>query len=349
MTARARVDAELVRRGLARSRRHAAELVGSGRVTVGGRMIVKPSAPVPDAAEVVVAPGDPGEAEYVSRAGLKLAGALDALAGGVPTRDALVRDASTRGASAQGTPAQDPSAPGAPAVDGMWCADLGASTGGFTDVLLRRGAEHVVAIDVGHGQLAGRLREDPRVTAVEGKNVRDLTSADLDRAPGLVTGDLSFISLTLVLPAIAAVLPPQGNALLLVKPQFEVGRKRLGRGGVVRDPAQHAEAITAVVRAAEQEGLRLRAIVPSHLPGPSGNREFFAWFVSDAAVPVAGERELAGAVAAAVAPGGSGRPGPDAPGHAPGPVADRHDPPGPGPTPGGIPAPEPRHHDQEQE
>ncbi|RPF21953.1 TlyA family RNA methyltransferase [Myceligenerans xiligouense] len=283
MTARARVDAELVRRGLARSRRHAAELVASGRVSIDGRTVAKPSVAVAQEAGVAVSPGDPGEAEYASRAGLKLAGALDVLAYGPSAADR-----------------------GAPAVDGAWCADLGASTGGFTDVLLRRGAEHVVAIDVGHGQLVERLREEARVTVVEGKNVRDLAPADLERAPGLVTGDLSFISLTLVLPAVAAVLAPRGSALLLVKPQFEVGRERLGRGGVVRDPALHAEAVTTVVRAAERSGLRLRAIVPSPLPGPSGNREFFVWLVADAAAPVSDPRDLAGAVAAAVAPDGPG-------------------------------------------
>ncbi|WP_344104783.1 TlyA family RNA methyltransferase [Myceligenerans crystallogenes] len=269
MTTTSRVDAELVRRGLARSRRHAAELVAAGRVAVAGSLVTKPSAAVADAADVVVAPGDPGAAEYASRAGLKLAGALDLLPGVRP--------------------------------GGAWCADLGASTGGFTDVLLRRGADRVVAIDVGHDQLLPRLREDPRVTVVEGKNVRGLTLADLERAPDLVTGDLSFISLTLVLPAVAAVLRPGGAAVLLVKPQFEVGRERLGSGGVVRDPALHADAIAAVVRAAEACGLRARGLVPSPLPGPSGNREFFAWFTSDdgaAAEPAA----LAGTLADVVVP-----------------------------------------------
>lgn len=275
MTARTRVDAELVRRGLARSRRHAAELVAAGRVAIEGRPVAKPSAMVDDAAALAVAPGDPGEAEYASRAGLKLAGALDVLPGVRP--------------------------------DGAWCADLGASTGGFTDVLLRRGAAHVVAIDVGHGQLLARLREHPRVTVVEGKNVRDLVPADLERAPDLVTGDLSFISLTLVLPAVAAVLRPGGEALLLVKPQFEVGRERLGSGGVVRDPALHAAAIAAVVRAAEACGLRPRGLVPSPLPGPSGNREFFVRLVSDDAGAPADPEELTRAIADVVAPGSETR------------------------------------------
>jgi len=247
-----RIDAELVRRGLARSRRQAVELIDAGRVRLDDRRVTKPSTPVPDGAAVTVRtdPEDPG---YASRAGGKLAGALDALAGDPAGRE-LLR-----------------------AVDGGWCLDVGASTGGFTDVLLRRGARHVVALDVGHDQLVPSLRDDPRVTVVEGFNLRDLTPSDLERAPDVVVGDLSFISLTLVLGPLAAVLPPQGHALLLVKPQFEVGRDRLGSGGVVRDPTLHAEAVLDVVRAAAGHGLRACAVVPSPLPGPSGNREYFCW------------------------------------------------------------------------
>jgi 23S rRNA (cytidine1920-2'-O)/16S rRNA (cytidine1409-2'-O)-methyltransferase len=254
MTTSTRVDAELVRRGLARSRRHAAELVASGRVTVASRVVAKPSAAVSDGDDVSVAPGADPEHEYASRAALKLAGALDALAG----------------------------VPGGPVVEGAFCADLGASTGGFTDVLLRRGAAHVVAVDVGHDQLVPTLRGDGRVTVVEGLNVRDLVPRDLARLPDLVVADLSFISLTVVLPAVAGVLRPGSQALLMVKPQFEVGRERLGSGGVVRDPALHAEAVTTVVRAAARLGLRTRAVVPSPLPGPSGNREYFVWLAPDA-------------------------------------------------------------------
>ncbi|PUB20944.1 23S rRNA (cytidine1920-2'-O)/16S rRNA (cytidine1409-2'-O)-methyltransferase [Promicromonospora sp. AC04] len=257
MTASTRVDAELVRRGLARSRRHAAELVASGRVSVASRVVAKPSSAVSDGEEVSVAPGPDPEHEFASRAALKLAGALDALA----------------------------RVPGGPVVEGAFCADLGASTGGFTDVLLRRGAAHVVAVDVGHDQLVPALRADDRVTVVEGFNVRDLTPGDLARLPDLVVADLSFISLTVVLPAVAGVLRPGAQALLMVKPQFEVGRERLGSGGVVRDPALHAEAVTTVARAAEGLGLRVRAVVPSPLPGPSGNREFFVWLT-----PAAGPR-----------------------------------------------------------
>ena len=282
MTA-ARADAELVRRGLARSRAHAGELVRAGRVSAGGRPVAKASAPVCAEAELVVGddPDDPG---YASRAGLKLAGTLDALAADPAGRTV------------------------AEGVAGAWCLDLGASTGGFTDVLLRRGAEHVVAIDVGHDQLVPRLREDPRVTVVEGYNVRSLRRQDLDRTPDLVVGDLSFISLTLVLPALASVLEPGTQALLMVKPQFEVGRERLGAGGVVRDPALHAAAVETVIAAGAREGLHAWAVVPSPLPGPSGNREFFvALERGEQAVP--GVRAGPGAaVRAAVAwsPGGDG-------------------------------------------
>lgn len=284
MTVSARVDAELVRRGLARSRRHAAELVASGRVRIGGRAVVKPSSPVTDGEDVSVVPGPDPEHDFASRAGLKLAGALDALA----------------------------RVPGGPRVEGAFCADLGASTGGFTDVLLRRGAAHVVAVDVGHDQLVPALRADDRVTVVEGRNVRDLTPDDFARPPDLVVADLSFISLTVVLPAVAGVLRAGSQALLMVKPQFEVGRERLGSGGVVRDPGLHAEAVRAVVHAAERAGLRARAVVPSALPGPSGNREFFVWLApgtesrpagptGDRASETAHDQAVADAVAVAVA------------------------------------------------
>ncbi|MGW8564942.1 TlyA family RNA methyltransferase [Isoptericola sp. NPDC055881] len=249
----ARTDVELVRRGLARSRRQAAELISAGRVRLDGRVVAKASTPVPAGTPVTVT-ADPADPGYASRAGGKLAGALDALAADPSGRQLLG------------------------AVDGGWCLDVGASTGGFTDVLLRRGARHVVALDVGHDQLVPALRADPRVTVVEGFNLRDLTPTDLERAPDVVVGDLSFISLTLVLGPLAAVLGPSAHALLLVKPQFEVGRDRLGSGGVVRDTGLHVDAVGAVVRAAAQHGLAAQAVVPSPLPGPSGNREYFCWF-----------------------------------------------------------------------
>ena len=249
----ARIDAELVRRGLARSRAHAGDLIKTGRVSVRGQLVLKPSMNVGDGDDIVLV-ADPEDPGYASRAALKLAGALDALAGSTAGRRL------------------------ADAVDGAWCLDLGASTGGFTDVLLRRAAAHVVALDVGHDQLVGRLREDPRVTVVEGFNVRDLRRTDLAREPDLVVGDLSFISLTLVVPALAAVLAPGTPVMLMVKPQFEVGKDRLGSGGVVRDPALHVGAVLDVVLAAAAVGLNARALVPSPLPGPSGNREFFVVF-----------------------------------------------------------------------
>jgi 23S rRNA (cytidine1920-2'-O)/16S rRNA (cytidine1409-2'-O)-methyltransferase len=245
---RARLDSELVRRGLARSRRHAGELIDAGRVRVDGAVATKSATGLDVSQDVEVLPDpesdDPG---YASRAGHKLAGALDAL-------------------GADG-----------PVVRGRWCLDVGASTGGFTDVLLRRGAAHVVAVDVGRDQLLRRLREDPRVTAREGVNVRYLAAGDVEPAPDLVVGDLSFISLTLVLPALAAVVAPGADLLLMVKPQFEVGRERLGAGGVVRDPALRTSAVQTVVDSALALGLRVRDVVPSPLPGPHGNVEYFLW------------------------------------------------------------------------
>ncbi|WP_125776668.1 TlyA family RNA methyltransferase [Antribacter gilvus] len=274
-SATARVDAELVRRGLARSRKHAAELVAAGLVVADGRAVTKPSVSVPTAAVIDVAGGEFSEFEYASRAGLKLAGALDAL------------DALPAGDGARLT------------VAGSWSVDLGASTGGFTDVLLRRGAEHVVAIDVGHDQIVPQLREDPRVTVVEGFNVRDLGPDDLERVPDVVVADLSFISLVKVLPAVVGVSGPRTHALLLVKPQFEVGRERLGSGGVVRDPALRHDAVRSVARAAEEAGLRVRAVVPSPLPGPHGNREFFLWLTPGEGAPV-GDAALDTAISEAV-------------------------------------------------
>ncbi|MEU4388857.1 TlyA family RNA methyltransferase [Promicromonospora sp. NPDC023805] len=278
-----RVDAELVRRGLARSRKHAAELIAAGRVVAGGRAVAKPSALVAAGETIEVSGGEYTEYEYASRAGLKLAGALDAL-------DAL-------GAGL--------------VVSGAWCVDLGASTGGFTDVLLRRGAGHVLAIDVGHDQIVPQLREDSRVTVVEGFNARDLTPEDLEQVPDVVVADLSFISLRKVLPAVARVAGQDTHALLLVKPQFEVGRERLGSGGVVRDPALHRDAVESVARAAEEAGLRVRAVVPSSLPGPNGNREFFLWLVPTGPTGTVGaiDEAVAHAVAWDPAAGAPSEPG----------------------------------------
>lgn len=241
-----RLDSALVRRGLARSRRQAGELIAAGRVSVDGRPVVRASAQVGDADAVDVT-ADPTDPSYASRAGHKLAGALDAFGSDGPR------------------------------VDGAVCLDAGASTGGFTDVLLRRGAERVVAVDVGHGQLVEALRDDPRVEVREGLNVRDLATGDVQPPPSLVVGDLSFISLTLVLPALAAVAAPRADLVVLVKPQFEVGRERLGSGGVVRDAALRAAAVRDVAAAAQAVGLDVRAVARSVLPGPSGNVEYFLW------------------------------------------------------------------------
>ncbi len=251
MGRRLRLDAELVRRGLARSREQAGRLVADRRVLVDGAVAVKPATAVSTAAAlVVVDPPDPERVDYVSRGGHKLAGALAALP--------------------------------ALAVSGRRCLDAGASTGGFTDVLLRAGASQVVAVDVGYGQLAWSLQQDRRVQVLDRTNVRDLTS-DLIGAPvELVVADLSFISLRLVLPALGAVCRPDGDLLVMVKPQFEVGRERLGRGGVVRDTKLRGEAVLAVTGAAERLGWGTRAVTASPLPGPSGNVEFFVWLRRDA-------------------------------------------------------------------
>ncbi|MFL6077582.1 MAG: TlyA family RNA methyltransferase [Mycobacteriales bacterium] len=247
---RRRLDAELVRRGLARSREQAADLVRAGRVRVGGQLARKPASQV-DPAEPVLVEEQAGEPEYASRGGHKLAGALDALPDLV--------------------------------VAGRRCLDAGASTGGFTDVLLRRGAAAVVAADVGYGQLAWNLRTDPRVTVLDRTNVRHLTAGDIGGPADVTVADLSFISLRLVLPALAACTAVAGGDLLpMVKPQFEVGRERLGVGGVVRDPADRADAVLAVAAAAAAAGLGVAGIVRSPLPGPSGNVEFFLWLRRDA-------------------------------------------------------------------
>src|SRR4051812_17210894 len=249
VAAKTRLDAELVRRGLARSREHAHELVDSGRVRIAGLVATKPATGVDPAASVSV--DTAGSEDYVSRGGRKLAGALDALAG--------------------------------PLVAGRRCLDVGASTGGFTDVLLRRGAREVVAVDVGYGQLAWSLRNDPRVSVHERTNARSLTAEDIGGPVDLVVGDLSFISLRLVLPALVACTEPAGEMLLLVKPQFEAGREQVGRGGVVRDPAVRAAAVRAIASAAADLGWGSAGGTASPLPGPAGNVEFFLWLRRDAA------------------------------------------------------------------
>jgi 23S rRNA (cytidine1920-2'-O)/16S rRNA (cytidine1409-2'-O)-methyltransferase len=239
-----RLDAELVRRGLARSREHAATLIAAGRVQVHGVVASKPATGVDaDASVRVVA--DDNDPDYASRGGHKLAGALAAF----PEIE----------------------------VTGRRCLDAGASTGGFTDVLLRAGAAEVVAVDVGYGQLAWSLRTDDRVQVLDRTNVRTLTPEQIGGAVDLTVADLSFISLPIVLPALLASTKPDGDVLPMVKPQFEVGRERLGAGGVVRDPQLRAEAVVRVAEAAGKLGWPARGVVRSPLPGPSGNVEFFLW------------------------------------------------------------------------
>jgi len=245
--ARRRLDAELVRRKLARSREHASELIAAGRVTVGGTTATKPATQVETAAAVVVAKDD-SDPEYVSRGGHKLAGAFAAF---VP--QGLV-------------------------VEGRRALDAGASTGGFTDVLLRAGAAHVLAVDVGYGQLAWSLQSDERVTVMDRTNVRELTLEQIGGTPvDLVVGDLSFISLGLVLPALAGCCAEDADLVMMVKPQFEIGKDRLGSGGVVRSPELRAETIRQVADQAWAVGLGVRAVTASPLPGPSGNVEYFLW------------------------------------------------------------------------
>lgn len=248
MTAKSRLDTELVRRGLARSREHAQELVDSGRVRVAGLVATKHATGVDVSASVSVDSG--GDRDYVSRGGHKLSGALEAFGG--------------------------------PTVEGRRCLDVGASTGGFTDVLLRRGAREVVAVDVGYGQLAWALRNDPRVHVLERTNARALSAGDIGGAVELIVGDLSFISLRLVLPALVTCIEPGGDMVLLVKPQFEAGRDEVGKGGVVRDISVRAAAVRDVATAAAALGWGAADVTTSPLPGPSGNVEFFLWLRADA-------------------------------------------------------------------
>ena len=270
MSRRHRLDAELVRRGLARSRDHAAELVTAGRVSVGGQPAVKPATGVETSAPIVVAAAPGGAEGYVSRGAPKLAGALDVFGA-----DGL-------------------------SVAGRRCLDAGASTGGFTEVLLRRGAAQVVAVDVGYGQLAWSLRSDPRVTTRDRTNVRHLEAEHIGGPVDVVVADLSFISLRLVLAALAGCAGPGADLVLMVKPQFEVGRGRVGNGGVVRDPALRVEAVRSVAAAAAGRGLGVRGVTASPLPGPHGNVEYFLWLRADARPTAA---ELAGMVDSAVAAG----------------------------------------------
>ncbi|MGH3813700.1 MAG: TlyA family RNA methyltransferase [Pseudonocardiaceae bacterium] len=261
MVRRARLDAELVRRGLARSRDHAAELVAQRRVRVHGVIATKPATGV-DADTPLLVGAKETEPEWVSRGARKLLGALDNLimAG--------------------------------PVVAGRRCLDAGASTGGFTEVLLHRRAREVVAVDVGYGQLAWSLRTDQRVRVHDRTNVRTLQPEDIGGTVDLTVADLSFISLRLALPALVGCTRLDGDLLPMVKPQFEVGRERLGAGGVVRDPALRAQAMLDVVTVAADLGLWLVDATASPLPGPSGNVEYFLWLRRDPADPRRSAEEL---------------------------------------------------------
>ncbi|MCY4623872.1 MAG: TlyA family RNA methyltransferase [Chloroflexi bacterium] len=235
-TKRRRIDVLMVERGLAPTREKAQALLMAGSVTVDGRTITKPGSTVPAEAQVDVR----APLQYVGRGGDKMAGALDAL--GLDPAGAVV-------------------------------LDVGASTGGFTDCLLQRGAARVYAVDVGRGQLAHKLRQDPRVTTQEGVNARN--PFPLPEPVDMAVADVSFISLRLVVPQMAAHLRPGGRMLVLVKPQFEAERSAVGRGGIVREPKTHAAVVGGFVQWAIGEGHRLRGIVPSPITGTDGNREFF--------------------------------------------------------------------------
>ncbi len=239
---RRRADTLLAERGLAPSRTAAAASVRAGRVRLGrdGPEVAKPSELVDEKAELVVAEAQ----QFVSRGGIKLSNALSEL------------------------PVE---------VEGRRCLDVGASTGGFTDCLLQRGALMVLAVDVGYGQLDWSLREDSRVLVMERLNARHLGDSSLPFQPELITVDVSFISLAMLLPPIVASAAPEFDLLGLVKPQFELGKEKVGKGGVVRKAEDRRAAIRQVAEAAQGEGLVVRALVSSGLPGPKGNRETFVW------------------------------------------------------------------------
>jgi 23S rRNA (cytidine1920-2'-O)/16S rRNA (cytidine1409-2'-O)-methyltransferase len=259
VTTRVRLDSELVRRGLARSREKAAELIADGHVLVNNQQAAKPATQVTRDAPIVISVS---KDEYVSRGGHKLAGAL-----------AKFTDLN---------------------IHGRIALDAGASTGGFTDVLLRAGAAHVTAADVGYGQLAWSLRTDPRVTVMDRVNVRELKPDDIEPPPDLVVADLSFISLALVLPALVGTAKETSDFVLMVKPQFEVGKGRVGAGGVVRDTTARSDAIRTVCEAAGKLGLGVQGITASPLPGPAGNVEYFVWLRAGA--PPLDETELERAI-----------------------------------------------------
>jgi len=244
---RRRLDVELVRRHLARSREQAQEYISAGQVLVAGMVATKAATQVDENAAIKV--NFDAQDDYVSRGAHKLIGALDAF----PV-----------------------------AVEGRIALDAGASTGGFSDVLLRREIAHIYCVDVGYGQLAWKVSQDERVTVVDRTNVRHMTEEVLGSTVDLIVADLSFISLETVLPALNSVLRPDGDALLMVKPQFEVGREALGEGGVVDLPALRVAAVHKIATKAFSLGLGTAGVVASPLPGPSGNVEYFLWLRRDA-------------------------------------------------------------------
>ena len=241
-----RVDLYLVKRGLVSGRDAAKRLIAEGGVTLDGRTVKRPSETVDETTPHEV--GLPETKGYASRGGLKLEGALDA-SGLSPA--------------------------------GLVSLDIGASGGGFTDCLLRRGATSVYALDNGHGQLADVLRRDPRVTVMEGYNARDLRRADFPLSPRFITMDVSFISQTLILPALAGILDPGAILVSLVKPQFEVGRAGVGRGGIVKDPALRKAALEKVIASAASLGFTFLGSCVSPIKGGDGNEEYLAWFSFD--------------------------------------------------------------------
>jgi 23S rRNA (cytidine1920-2'-O)/16S rRNA (cytidine1409-2'-O)-methyltransferase len=243
---RRRIDLILVERGLISNRQRAQAVIMAGQVRIGGRVVDKPGTPVSEDAEIDIAGEDH---PYASRGGVKLEGALKGY--GID-------------------------------VSGCVCLDIGASTGGFTDCLLRSGARRVYAVDVGYGQLAWRLRQDPRVILIERMNIRHMPPAAIPEPVDLITIDVSFISLKIVVPAALRFLAKSGHILALIKPQFEVGKGKVGKGGVVKDPAQHAQVIADLDPYFRSLGLDCSKAIPSPIEGPKGNKEFFMLMKSDA-------------------------------------------------------------------
>jgi 23S rRNA (cytidine1920-2'-O)/16S rRNA (cytidine1409-2'-O)-methyltransferase len=244
-----RIDKLLVQRGLAESRAKAQAMVMAGVVLVNEQRVDKPSDSVPADAEIRIKGGDDPSARYVGRGGLKLEAAL---------REFEID------------------------VAALNCLDVGASTGGFTDCLLQHGARQVVSIDVGHNQIDWRLRTDPRVDVREGINARYLKPEDFETEFDLIVMDVSFISATKILPALVSLLKNSGRLILLIKPQFEVGRGEVGKGGIVRDPEKHARVIEEVNKAANELGLAVRSVIESPLRGADGNLEFLALYEKNA-------------------------------------------------------------------